>query len=195
MTNTAPIALFVYNRLWHTKQTIEALQKNELASESELIIHSDGAKNSNKLLKVKEVRDYIGTIGGFKKVTIIEQKTNLGLALSIIRGVTKTVNEHGKIIVLEDDMVTSPYFLKFMNDALKFYENEDKVWHICGWNYPIDVTSKNDVYLYRIMECWGWATWKVKWTKLKKIDISIEPNTKKYGNDLKIMSIKKKVET
>lgn len=183
MTKTAPIALFVYNRLWHTKQTIEALQKNELASESELIIHSDGAKGSNNLLKVKVVRDYIGTIGGFKKVTIIEQEANLGLALSIIKGVTKAVNEHGKIIVLEDDMVTSPYFLKFMNDALTFYENEDRVWHICGWNYPTNLTTKNDVYLYRIMECWGWATWEKNWHYYEK-------NTKKLIKDFSKGDIK-----
>jgi hypothetical protein len=184
MTKTAPIALFVYNRPWHTRQTIESLQKNELASESELFIYADGAKNSNNLLKVKEVRDYIGTIGGFKKVTIIEQEVNLGLASSIIRGVTKIVNEHGKIIVLEDDMVTSPYFIKFMNDALKFYENQDKVWHISGWSYPIDLTSENDVYLYRVMECWGWATWKKNWNYYEK-------NTKKLIKDFSKDDIKR----
>jgi hypothetical protein len=184
MKKITPVVLFVYNRPWHTKQTIEALQKNELASESDLIIYSDGARNSNNLLKVKEVRDYIRTIDGFKKVTIIEQETNLGLALSIIRGVTKIVNEHGKIIVLEDDMVTSPYFLKFMNDALTFYENEDKVWHICGWSYPVNLTCKNDVYLHRVMECWGWATWKKNWHYYEK-------NTKKLIKDFSKDDIKR----
>lgn len=184
MIKTAPIVLFVYNRPWHTQQTIEALQKNDLASESELIIYADGVKNSDSSLKVKEVRDYIGVIDGFKKVTVIEQDMNLGLALSIIRGVTKVINKYGRVIVLEDDMVTSPFFLKFMNDALAFYEDENQVWHISGWSYPVDLTSINDVYLYRVMECWGWATWKKNWHYYEK-------NTKKLIKDFSKDDIKR----
>jgi hypothetical protein len=94
--------------------------------------------------------------------------------------VTKIVNEYGKIIVLEDDIVTSPNFLKFMNDALTFYENEDKVWHISGWSYPIDLMSKDDIYLYRVMECWGWATWKKNWHYYEK---NTKKLTKEFSKD------------
>ena len=164
----APIALFVYNRLDHTRQTVEALQKNELANVSELFIYSDAAKNENAKAKVDEVREYIKTIDSFKKVTIIERDKNWGLADSIIDGVTKIVNEYGKIIVLEDDLVTSPYFLKFMNEALEFYRDEEKVWHISGWNYPIETDGLDDVFLWRLMNCWGWATWSDKWEYFEK---------------------------
>jgi SAM-dependent methyltransferase len=90
------------------------------------------------------------------------------LADSIISGITKVVNEYGKVIVLEDDIVTSPYFLKFMNDALNFYENKEKVWHISGWNYPIEGDGLDDVFLYRLMNCWGWATWADRWQHFEK---------------------------
>ncbi len=100
----SPIVLFVYNRPWHTKQTVEALQKNELAIKSELFIYSDAPKNKEAEEKVNEVREYIRAINGFKKVTLIERDKNWGLANSIIDGVTKIVNEYGKIIVLEDDL-------------------------------------------------------------------------------------------
>ena len=163
--NLAPIVLFVYNRPWHTKQTVEALQKNELAKESELFIYCDEAKNEDAGKSVDEVREYIDKVDGFKKVTIIKREKNWGLADSIIDGVTKIVNEYGKIIVLEDDMVTSPYFLKFMNEALEFYKDEEKVWHISGWNYPIDTDGLDDVFLWRLMNCWGWATWTDRWNK------------------------------
>jgi hypothetical protein len=159
----APIVLFTYNRPWHTRQTVEALQENELAGESELFIFSDGAKSEKDESKVKEVREYIKTIKGFKKVTIIERKKNYGLATNIIDGVTKIVNIYGKIIVLEDDIVTSPYFLKFMNEALEFYEGKKKVWHISGWNYPIDPSGLGDCFLWRVANCWGWATWADRW--------------------------------
>ena len=168
LDDLAPIVLFVYNRPDHTKQTVEALQKNELAIDSELFIYSDAAKNETAEQKVNEVRQYIKNIDGFKKVTIVEREKNWGLANSIIDGVTKIVNEYGKIIVLEDDLVTSPYFLKFMNEALEIYKDEEKVWHISGWNYPIDISGLDDVFLWRLMNCWGWATWADRWKHYEK---------------------------
>ena len=178
--NLAPIVLFVYNRPWHTKQTIEALQKNELAKDSELFIYSDAPKNKEAEKQVKEVRDYIKTISGFKKVTIIEREKNYGLAKNIIEGVTEIVNKYGKVIVLEDDLITSPYFLRFMNEALNFYENEEKVWHISGWNYPIDTNGLGDAFLWRLMNCWGWATWANRWKYYEKdVDKLIASFTKR----------------
>lgn len=164
----APVILFVYNRPWHTQQTVEALQKNELANESELFIYADGAKNEKARDQVSQVRSYIKEVDGFKKVTIVERDKNWGLANSIIDGVTQIVNLHGRIIVMEDDLVTSPYFLKFMNDALEFYKDEKKVWHISGWNYPIEAENLGDVFLWRLMNCWGWATWSDRWNYYEK---------------------------
>jgi hypothetical protein len=179
LVNLAPIVLFVYNRPWHTQQTVEALQKNELVSESELFIYSDEAKNKDVQKSVDEVRDYIAKIKGFKKVTIIKRSKNLGLDPSIIDGVTEIVNRYGKIIVLEDDIVTSTYFLKFMNESLEFYENKKEVWHVSGWNYPIDTEGLGDVFLYRLMNCWGWATWADRW---RYYESNIQLSTKKFSN-------------
>lgn len=157
----APIVLFTYNRLWHTQQTVEALQRNLLASESELFIFSDGGKNEGDWKKVYAVREYLHTIDGFKKTHITEQKENKGLANSIIDGVTKIVNEYGRIIVLEDDLVTSKYFLQYMNDALKIYETCEEVACISGYTYPIDTLP--DTFFIKGTDCWGWATWKRGW--------------------------------
>jgi hypothetical protein len=159
----APIVLFVYNRPDHTRQTVEALQRNELAQESQLFVFSDGPKTQREATKVREVRSYIHSITGFSKINILERDTNWGLANSIIDGVTKIVNQYGKIIALEDDLVSSPYFLQFMNDALVIYENEPAVWHISGWNYPIDPEGLEEVFFWRAMNCTGWATWADRW--------------------------------
>ncbi len=179
MKDLASIVLFTYNRPWHTRQTIEALQQNVLAAESELFIYSDASKDKKSIEKVKEVRSYINTIKGFKKITIIEREKNWGLADSIIDGVTSIVNKYGKIIVLEDDLVTSPYFLKFMNEALDFYKDKKKVWHISGWNYPIDTNGLGDVFLWRLMNCWGWATWADRWKYFEKNTDSLIKNFSK----------------
>ncbi|MCX5695166.1 MAG: glycosyltransferase family A protein [Candidatus Omnitrophica bacterium] len=158
----SPIALFVYNRLRHLQQTIESLKINHLAKESELYVFSDGPKDKEAEEEVKGVREYLKSISGFKDVSIHENKDNLGTSKNIIKGVTSILNEHGKVIVLEDDLQFSPYFLKFMNDALKLYENESKVISVCGYMYPVKINNCETLFL-RIPDCWGWATWKRGW--------------------------------
>lgn len=165
MINTmsiSPITLFVYNRPRHLKQTIEALKKNKLARESELFIFSDGPKDERDRKKVEEVRKYTKTIDGFKTITIIERKKNLGLAESIISGVTEIVNKYGTIIVLEDDLLTSPYFLKFMNEGLNLYENDEDVISIHSYIYPVKKLLP-ETYFLKGADCQGWATWKRGW--------------------------------
>jgi acetyltransferase-like isoleucine patch superfamily enzyme len=166
--NLAPIVLFVYNRSHHTRETVEALQKNELASESELFIYSDAPKNENAVAKVNEVREYIKSVDGFKKVTIVEREKNWGLANSIIDGVTKIVNEYGKIIVLEDDLVTSPYFLRFMNEALEKYKDEKRVYSITGYSFTDEIQNMDSTYFLSITSSWSWATWADKWSQFER---------------------------
>jgi glycosyltransferase involved in cell wall biosynthesis len=158
----APIALFTYNRLWHIQQTIETLKKNDWADDSELFIFSDGPRAEIDRTKVQAVREYLKTVTGFKKVAVIERSNNLGLSQSIITGVTELVNKYGRVIVLEDDMVSSPYFLKFMNEALEFYADEKEVISIHGYIYPVKVELPETFFL-KGADCWGWATWKRGW--------------------------------
>ena len=160
--NCAPIALFVYNRPWHTWQTVGALQKNELAEDSDLFIFSDAPKKPEAAAAVQEVRGYISRIGGFKSVKIVEREENMGLANSIIDGVTATVNKYGRIIVLEDDMVTSPYFLTYMNVALEKFADNDRVVSVHGYVYPVE-QSLPEVFFLPGADCWGWATWQRGW--------------------------------
>jgi hypothetical protein len=180
----APIVLFVYNRLNHTRQTLEALQKNDLASKSELIIYSDSAKNKNDLDKVAKVREYIKNIDGFKKIIIRKAKKNIGLANSIINGVTKVVNEYGKIIVLEDDLMTSRFFLRFMNEALEAYKDEPRVASIHGYIYPIK--NLPETFFIKGADCWGWATWNNKWSIFESDGKKLLDNVKKKNLEREI---------
>jgi len=158
----APIALFVYNRLDHVQRTVGALKQNSLAEESDLIIYSDAPKSDAQADKVQEVRQYVREVEGFKSVTVIERETNFGLARSIIDGVTTIVNKYGHVIVLEDDMVTSPYFLSYMNEALQKYADEDRVVSIHGYVYPVRPLLPEAFFLPGA-DCWGWATWSRGW--------------------------------
>lgn len=163
MTNTyAPILLFVYNRPEHVRRNIQALLKNELAAESELFIYSDAAKDETSQAAVKEVRAFIRSIQGFKKITITERAENWGLARSIIDGVTTQINRYGRVIVLEDDLVVAPHFLQFMNDALETYRDEERVGHIQACDFTHD-PSLPDTFLIKWTGSWGWGTWGRAW--------------------------------
>ena len=159
---TAPILLFVYNRPHHTQHTLDALKKNTLATESTLYIYSDAARSEADIENVTKVREIIRVIDGFKEVIIVEREKNWGLARNIIDGVTERVNQYGQVIVLEDDLVTSPYFLQFMNDALATYRDEPRVGHIYACDYTQD-RNLPDTYLIKWTGSWGWATWDRAW--------------------------------
>lgn len=158
----APIVLFVYNRPEHTRRTVEALKKNELAAESDLIVFSDAPKVESDAANVDEVREYVRKVGGFKSVTVVERNQNLGLAQSIIDGVTVTLANYGRIVVLEDDMVTSRYFLRYMNEALERFANDERIISIHGYVYPIEQQLPEAFFLPGA-DCWGWATWSRGW--------------------------------
>lgn len=166
MSSFAPIALFVYNRPNHTRQTVESLQKNKLAKESDLFIFADGAKAEKDKEAVQQVADYITTVDGFKSVTIVKQEKNLGLANSIIGGVTRLSESYGKFIAFEDDLICSPHTLTYLNDALERYKNEERIFHICASMHPIKVEDDMpETFLYRAPHSCGWASWKRAWDK------------------------------
>ena len=160
--NYAPILLFVYNRPEHVQQTVRALQANTLAAESDLFIYSDAAKDESGKDTVNEVRTFIRQIKGFKTITLIEREKNWGLARSIIDGVTTQVNRYGKVIVLEDDLITAPHFLRFMNDALETYKDEPRVGHIQACDFTQD-PSLPDTFFIKWTGSWGWGTWARAW--------------------------------
>lgn len=195
MNKLAPIILFVYNRVEHTKLTIEYLKKNELSRKSDLFIFSDGPKYEKDIKDVKEVREYINSITGFNNIKIFESDNNRGLANSVIDGVSKILEEYDKVIVLEDDLITSNVFLKFMNDCLEYYKDNDKIWSIAGYSLPIMLPKNynNDIYITFRASSWGWATWKKEWDNIdwNIIDyeefISKKKSVKRFkrgGNDL-----------
>ena len=168
MQNPAPIALFVYNRPEHTRRTISYLQKNLLADESRLFIFSDAAKTDLDKPKVDEVRLQIAKVSGFKSVKIITQNINLGLARSIINGVTQLVNDYGKVIVFEDDLLSSVYTLQYLNEALNKYADEEKVMHIGAYMYNLaDKKTLPPAFFFRAATSWGWATWARAWNNFE----------------------------
>ncbi len=164
MSDFAPIALFVYNRPKHTQITLKALQENKNAQNHHLFIFADAPKSPKDIPVVNAVKQLIQQVSGFKSVTVFEQPQNLGLAKSIISGVSRLVKEYGRVIVFEDDLQSSPYTLNFFNEALSRYQNDKKVMHISAYMYPLKAKNQLlDAFFYRVVHSWGWATWDRAW--------------------------------
>lgn len=186
----APVILFVYNRPWHTRQVLESLKANVLASESKLYIFSDGPKIDAKLEdmnKIQEVRNLIREEKWCGEIEIIERFENLGLATSVIKGVTEVIHIHDRVIVLEDDIVTSKYFLKFMNKALEVYRKSEKVFGISGYKYPTINEVKEETFFLPISCSWSFATWKESWVK-------VNFNGNELLNKIELKHLKKKLD-
>jgi glycosyltransferase involved in cell wall biosynthesis len=165
---SAPIVLFVYNRPRLLKQTLDALAANEGAAESTLFVYADGPKpnaDEEQLKRIREVREMVMEEKRFGKVVVRTSEENKGLADSVIRGVTEVTNEFGRTIVIEDDVITSRYFLRFMNDALTKYENEERVLSVGSWNYFFKPQTEN--FFMNMPDCIAWATWKRAWDKFE----------------------------
>jgi len=164
----SPIILFVYNRLQHLQKTIVYLLRNHLASQSVLYVFSDGPKDAADGDKVTEVRDYIKTVRGFKEIIISENETNLGLAYSIIKGVTQVINLHGKVIVLEDDQIVAGDFLSFLNDSLEYFRDDDRIFSISGYTpkVTIPVGYHDEIFLFQRTSSNGWGTWVNRWNSV-----------------------------
>ncbi|WP_367864764.1 glycosyltransferase [Pedobacter sp. WC2423] len=163
MQSFAPIALFVYNRPKHTERTLKFLRQNEMAAESRLFVFSDGPKSDADEESVREVRELLKHIEGFRSVEIIERKNNMGLAESVIAGVSRLVKDYKRVIVFEDDLVSSPYTLTYFNDALNRYRDQERVMHIGAYMYPLKENGLPETFFYRAATSWGWATWDRAW--------------------------------
>jgi hypothetical protein len=164
--NLAPIVLFVYNRPVHTQQCLQSLCENDLANQSELFIYADGPKEGasvEQLQKIIDVKKLIKEKKWCRKVHIYERDNNMGLANSIIEGVTDVVNKFGKVIVIEDDLILSKGFLKYMNEGLATYSDRDNVYSINAYMPSIDNGGIAETVLLPLTSSWGWATWKNKW--------------------------------
>ena len=169
MTNTvqvSPVALFAYMRPEHLRATVESLRANAEAPFTHVTVFCDAPKRPEHAAGVAAVRAYVKRIECFASVEVIERERNLGLAASIVDGVTRIVEAHGRVIVVEDDLLLSPYFLRYMNEGLDIYANDEAVASIHGYAYPVAETLP-DTYFLRGADCWGWATWRRAWSHLR----------------------------
>lgn len=166
MEYLAPIGISTYSRINHLKKTIEALKKNTLAKESDLYVFSDAPREGDEEM-VMEVRKYLRQIDGFKKVHVVERSKN-NRVYNNRKGMKYLLDKYGKMIFMEDDVVTAPGFLQFMNDALDFYEKNKEIISVGGYSVPIKIPSNydHDIYFLKRFSGWGFGIWKDRFDEI-----------------------------
>jgi hypothetical protein len=166
MNNLAPIIVFCYNRPWHLEQTLDALSRNELVDQSTLYIYCDGPKDGaseEQRQTINEVRQVARKRQWCKEVYVVEREENVGLMNNIVGAVTEIVNQYGRVITMEDDIITSKGYLRFMNEALELYKDDEQVMHISGYMWP-HKHRLPDTFFYELpYPGGGWATWQRAW--------------------------------
>ncbi len=168
----SPVALFVYARPEHTRLTLEALSRNKGAEQTILTVFSDGPRDDPSSSQVKEVRKIVEKARGFKRVDLVPRSSNIGLAESVISGVTAMLSQSSSVVVLEDDLTTSPAFLTYMNRALGVYLEEPRVYSVGAYQFPRTLLRfprefQRPIVFSPRASSWGWATWADRWKNAK----------------------------
>jgi hypothetical protein len=166
------IALFVYDRPEHTERVLNGLQQNDVGH---VYIFSDGAENSQDEQSVRRVREIVTNVD-WCETTIISHEDNLGLAKSLITGISRVFEDHEQIIVLEDDCLPATNFVSFMKTSLKRYASNEQVMNVNGYSPPIDIPTRysDDVYFTHRSSSWGWGTWESAWSEFNQNPFSIK---------------------
>jgi hypothetical protein len=159
----APIALFVYKRPEHTRRMLESLRQNPEADRSPVFAFCDGPRSEKDAAAVAEARAAVRA-SGLRDLRVVERPHNLGLARSVIAGVSAVCEEYGTAIVVEDDLILAPTFLSFMNAALETYRDVPSVHSVSGYMFPVDLADLGlDAVFLPLTSSWGWATWQRAW--------------------------------
>jgi len=169
----SPVAIFVYNRVDNTRATLRALLANTLAPQTDVFVFSDGGKDEQSWKQVnavrrllREVAEEVAQIHGFQSFSVVERKENIYLERNITEGIAEVLSQHETVIVLEDDIVTSPYYLQYMNEAFALYRDVPQVMHVAGFtNLKLSQSEWGDFYFTPHMSGWGWGTWRDRWNQ------------------------------
>ncbi len=159
----APIAVFAFKRPERTRELLESLRANPEAGDSEVHVFCDGPRDAREAPAVSATRAEVRACG-LPGLVVVERERNLGLAASVIDGVTRLCAGRGAAIVLEDDLVLAPPFLAYMNEALERYRQDERVYAVSGYMYPVPPPASADAALLPLVSSWGWGTWQRAWS-------------------------------
>jgi hypothetical protein len=160
----APVALFAYKRLSTLKKAVAALERCKGFRDTRVTVFCDmpGSGRIQDAAPSKALQTWAAKWCEKNGAELRIAPENLGLRRSIVSGVTDMLSQAESVIVLEDDIVTSPSFLVFMNQALQAYRDRDDIMQVSGYFIPSSARLPA-IGLVRTPGSWGWATWRRAW--------------------------------
>ena len=173
MSDLAPIVLFAFRRPLTTLQTLYTLSRCPEAAQSELHVFCDGPRRDSDVAGVEEVRRVVRYARWCGRVEIHEAATNRGLARSVIDGVSEVCAARGRVIVLEDDLLLARGLLGFLNEGLRRYEHDERVWQVSGFAFDLPHPEPRAAFL-RWVSSQGWATWQRAWSQFQEVPRGLE---------------------
>ncbi len=160
----APVAVFVFRRPEHVRRLLASLAENPEAVRCEVRVFADGPRSAADEPAVEETRAIVRA-APFPNLVLVERDANVGLSRNLIDGISRVCAEFGRVVVLEDDLVLSRDFLAYANAALERYRDDERVMHVSGYMYDIDLGVSGDTVFLPFISSWGWATWDRAWRR------------------------------
>lgn len=168
------IVVVTYNRPQSLKRLLDSIEKAVFPENVNIqLVISIDYHDSEEHKECVQIANYFIWNNGDK--IVIEYKENQGLRKHILSCGDLT-SKYESIIVLEDDLIVSPYFYIYSSEALSYYYDNDKIAGISLYNHkqnfmldlPFEpLSTSSDVYFLQIASSWGQA-WNVKhWEKFK----------------------------
>lgn len=173
MYNFAPIGITVYNRHNHLYDLLTSLSQDPFAVETPVYVISDAPANDKDFEDVVLVRKLKYEFSNsFKELNFIENRINIGFNRSYQKLITEVFKKYDRIIFFEDDNLTSPHFLRYMNEMFLKYETNNEIRFICGYNYPIELPTDYhyDIYFAQKVSAWGYGFWKNKYLNVHALN-------------------------
>lgn len=168
---TTPILIIGFNRPDVIKQTFEYIRK---AKPEKLYVAIDGPRpekeGEEKL--VKKVKEVVENVDWECETHYKFNETNKGAEVTVSSAISWVFETEEYAIILEDDIVAPMSFLKFAQEMLVKYKDDERIGTVTGSNFtPIPVPNSTDYFFAKYGHSWGWATWKRVWNSF---DLNIQ---------------------
>ena len=177
---SAAVAIFAYRRPNHLRKLLQSLSENYGVEEFQVYLFIDGPRTEVDFELIQKVALTAEGFSNQLNLHVVSSSVNLGLATSIRSNVTKLFEKYDNLIVLEDDLILSKYFLMFMSDGLRAFVEDLSIAAVSGYSYPISTLIEGG-YILPGGDCWGWATWKDRWQAVNWDAVKLKEELKNSG--------------
>ena len=155
-----PILLIMFTR-WQTLEKV--FEQVRLARPAKLYLYQDGPRKGDRyesdMEGIMKCREIVSNIDWDCEVIKWYMEENQGCDPGSFYTYKRFFTEEEKGIILEDDAVPSLSFFRYCEELLDRYENDERVYRICGANIEGISKTRNSYLFSRKGSTGSWASW------------------------------------